>query len=132
MYQVGIARSLRARHALSGDFGDESRPHEHVYRVEWSCAADDLDADGFAVDISLMEQHLEKLAGELDGMFLNELSFFRRIQVSVENLSRYLFDTLMACLDANLRIRISTSEIKVWESETAWASYSNKPGVGSS
>ena len=131
MYSVGITNSLRASHALSGDIGDETLPHEHEYRVEWRCSADDLDGNGFAVDISAMELLLDELVRELDGRFLNELPFFRGIQVSVENLSRYLLESLFARLDRPSCKSITSSEIRIWESDTAWASYCSAPeGAG--
>lgn len=132
MYKVGITGSLAIRHALSGDFGEESRPHGHIYRIEWIFSARELGEDGFALDISLLEQARDSLLLRLDGAFLNEIPFFSGIQVSVENFARYALQELLGELEGltPLSARLFKTELKVWENETAWASYSrNVPGL---
>lgn len=137
LYQVGIKRKFVARHYLVGDFGDESRPHEHVYTAEWICSAEGLDTSGFAVDISIMESALEQVLKGISGRLLNELEFFQGwkpgeepgcqsgCQPSVENVARFILTELFGLLE---RLRYDTSmiteaEVRIWESETAWASY---------
>jgi 6-pyruvoyl-tetrahydropterin synthase len=126
MYQVGIRDRFRAVHFLRGDFGEESLPHDHQYLVEWSCAAERLDGNGFAVDIALMQELLAGLLARLAGHSLNDLQFFRERQASVENLAAWLHRELEGGLEErgypveNLR----ESRVVVWESDTAWASFS--------
>jgi 6-pyruvoyl-tetrahydropterin synthase len=125
MYKVGITGQLTIRHALTGDYGDESRPHSHVYRIEWIFTARGLGADGFALDISRMERARDRVVSRLDGVFLNALSFFSGIQVSVENFARFFLDELMSELESQGPVGelLSGVELKVWESDIAWASY---------
>ena len=128
MYNVGVVRNWQIRHALSGDFGDETIPHSHEYRVEWSLQVDALDDNGFAFDISTMQEKLDELIEDLNGKFLNDFPFFTGIQVSVENTCRYLSKVLMKGLTDTERSDIIRSEIRIWESETAWASFASPPG----
>lgn len=125
MFEVGIRNRLRAVHFLRGDFGEETLPHAHEYLVEWIVGTDTLDANGFAVDIALMEKLLGSLAVELDGTTLNELEFFDRRQVSVENLAAYLHERLFAALEGRSYPveGIVSSRVQVWESDTAWAAH---------
>jgi 6-pyruvoyl-tetrahydropterin synthase len=125
MYEVGVRGRLRAVHYLRGDFGEESRPHEHAYRLEWECSADGLDANGFAVDIALMEGLLRRIAVELDGATVNDLPFFRDRQASVEGLAEYLHGRLLEGLHHGgpATPGLRGSRLKVWESETAWAAH---------
>ncbi len=126
MFAVGIRRELRARHSLGEEFGpEEAVPHGHAYVVEWRCSAAALDGHGFAMDIALMERVLEEVLGSIAGSYLNELPFFRQRPVSVENLALHLHGRLMDELaSAGMdRAGLAGSEVVVWESQTAWASY---------
>ena len=90
MYRVGIKQNFEAYHFLMGDFGDEARPHSHLYTAHWIMDVMTLDADGFSMDIALMEELLEVTTGELRGVLLNDLPFFSGKQPSVENTAHYL------------------------------------------
>lgn len=125
MFQVGIKNHFRAGHYLKGDFGEESHPHEHDYVLEWICSTVALDENGFSVDIALMEELLAAAVRAVDGKLLNDFEFFRERQASVENMARFLHRRLFDALEVR-GYPVSTilqSEIRIWESETAWASY---------
>jgi 6-pyruvoyltetrahydropterin/6-carboxytetrahydropterin synthase len=125
MFQVGIKNRFRAGHFLRGDFGDETQPHEHDYVLEWVCSTAALDENGFSVDIALMEELLAAMMDTIQGKLLNDLEFFRDRQPSVENMARFVHRRLFDALEGR-GYPLSTilqSEIKIWESETAWASY---------
>lgn len=121
MYRVGITGELSISHALVGDYGPESRRHGHRYRVEWILSARALGADGFAVDISRMEAARDSAVSRLDGAYLNDLPFFAGIQPSLENFAAFLQEELLNRLGAPGG-NVYRSELKAWESETAWAS----------
>ena len=125
MYRVGVGGKFMARHALSGDFGEECVEHAHEYVVEVVCTADDLDRNGFSVDIALLEERLERLLMGIDDRFLNEMDFFRGLQPSVENTCRYIHRELGQSLSSSGFDLggVGTCEIILRESPTAWASY---------
>jgi 6-pyruvoyltetrahydropterin/6-carboxytetrahydropterin synthase len=125
MYQVGIRNRFQARHFLRGDFAEESSPHEHAYELEWVCATEGLDENGFSVDIALLEELLEAEVGSVRGVLLNDLEFFRERQPSVENMARFLHQRLMENLRgrAEAASRVVRAELRIWESPQAWASY---------
>ena len=125
MYRVGIKRQLTCSHYLVGDFEEESRPHSHVYTVEWSCSSGGLDENGFSVDISLLEATLEMILNRVTGKLLNDFPFFQDKQTSVEYFAVFLYDQLVGKLEESGFDfkRIEGSEIRIWESDSAWASY---------
>jgi 6-pyruvoyltetrahydropterin/6-carboxytetrahydropterin synthase len=123
MYQVGIRNRLQASHFLRGDFGPESSPHEHGYVLEWICRTESLDENGFAVDIALMEELLQREVDGVRGRILNDLEFFRTLQPSVENMARFFHRRLSDALQARGVTGITGAELKIWESDSAWASY---------
>jgi 6-pyruvoyl-tetrahydropterin synthase len=123
MYATGITTHLTVFHAMRGDFGAEAHPHFHPYLVEWIVYTDQVDENGFATDISAMEAVLTALTEKLGGAFLNSLPFFREEQTSLENLARYLHNELGEGLRERSVPRGREMEVRIWESENAWASY---------
>lgn len=125
MYRAGVSRSYTARHALRGDFGDESVPHSHPYVVEWMCETAHLDENGFSVNIAAVEAALEAVLGRIDDVLLNDLEYFRERQPSLENLATYLHRELSRELPEHGQdlAAIRNSEVRIWESDTAWASF---------
>jgi 6-pyruvoyltetrahydropterin/6-carboxytetrahydropterin synthase len=125
MYHVGITGSLPIRHSLLGDYGEESRPHEHTYRIEWIYSAVSLSVEGFAVDIARMEAARDAVLARISGVYLNDLPFFANRQPSVENFAAFLSAELEAEIAAggHLGDAVVHVELRVWENETAWASF---------
>ena len=125
MYKVGIKNKFRASHFLVGDFAEETQPHEHEYVVEWICVTNVLDEHGFSVNIAVMEEELQNLIDDIQGRLLNDLEFFKDRQVSVENMAHYIHTALVQALNhRNLSLEsIVEFQVKIWESETAWAAY---------
>jgi 6-pyruvoyl-tetrahydropterin synthase len=125
MFQAGVKKKFLARHFLRGDFDEETVAHSHDYLVYWRVATEDLDENGFSVDIALMEELLEGFLAEHKEKLLNDLPFFHNRQASVENTALYLHRKLSEGLeqhgvDPKPFIEM---EVTIWESEEAWASY---------
>jgi len=126
MFATGIQQNLQARHYLQGDFGEESQPHSHPYRVELICRTSKLDANGFSTDIDFLESSLRSILTEIDNVLLNDLPYFKDRQPSLENLCVYIFEKMLfmsrSAVEqvADLPQEI---EIRIWESATAWASF---------
>jgi 6-pyruvoyl-tetrahydropterin synthase len=128
MYEVGVRGPVSAAHFLRGDFGDETRPHAHRYLVDWECGVAKVDANGFAVDIALMEKLLAGAAEGLAGVLLNDLLFFRERQPSVEHFAEYLHGLLLDGLRRSPAgaPALHHSRVRVWESDTAWAAHATE------
>ncbi len=131
MYRTGVQRRFTARHALVGDFGDESTPHTHSYLVEWIRESRDLDENGFATDIAAMEAALEDELTAIDDRLLNDMPFFAQIQTSLENVCRFLHSRLETNLIHRTGDRDASDQdnsvVRIWENDSAWASYEASP-----
>jgi len=123
MFATGIQQNLQAHHYLQGDFGEESQPHSHPYRVELICRSSSLDENGFSTNIDLLESSLSNALEKIDQVLLNDLPFFKNRQPSLENLCVYIFRSL----ETKVGDSVQEIEIKIWESPRAWASYIGAP-----
>ena len=122
MFRAGVKSRLRAVHALPREGGSEASPHAHDYVIEWSCATGALDEKGYSVDISELKRCLGEVCRALDGADLNALPFFSSRAPSVENVAVFVTSELRRLL-GTAASGIGRSEITIWESEDAWASY---------
>lgn len=126
MFATGIQQNLQARHYLQGDFGEESQPHSHPYQVELICRTPKLDSNGFSTDIDFLESSLSRILTEIDNVLLNDLPYFKDRQPSLENLCVYIFERMLFMSRSGEEKSVGLPqeiEIRIWESATAWASY---------
>jgi 6-pyruvoyltetrahydropterin/6-carboxytetrahydropterin synthase len=123
VFSAGIRDRLRAVHSLAGAGPDEAVSHAHDYVIGWSCATAQLDEHGYSVDIAHLKRCLADLCRRLQDTDLNGLPFFADRPPSVENLAVFAAAELRRSLGDAAR-RITRCEITVWETEDAWASYS--------
>ena len=120
-YTVAVLRELTASHFLiGGDWGRENEPHAHDYRVEASFSGDALDRHGYLVDISVVEQHLDKIVERYRGRMLNDLPELEGRNPSLERFARLLAEGMARALAPE---NLDALSIKLWESPTAFATY---------
>ena len=123
MFASSVRESLQARHFLKGDFGDESVPHRHPYLIEVVSRTKRLDDNGFSTDIAVLHETLYQVLGRIQNVLLNNLPFFLDKQTSLENLCVYLHREMTENLRKQPTALPEELEIRIWESDTAWASY---------
>lgn len=121
MYQLCLQGSFMAFHYLvGGDWGPENDTHSHPYRVEWILEGPSLDQYGYLVDLTDLESRLEAVCERYRGMVLNDLPEFQGLNPSLEHFARLVNERLTRDLS---HAGLEASELRLWESPTAWASF---------
>ncbi len=121
MYTLGLSRDFKARHFLvGGDWGPENDPHEHAYRVEIRLASEALDQHGYIVDLDDLNPLLDRVVDRYQDRLLNDLPEFAGLNPSIEHLSRFFFQRLADGLEGQ---DVKLIEVRIWETDKAWASY---------
>lgn len=121
MYRLSFQRDFSARHHLiGGDWGAENLPHAHAYRLELRLEGPSLDEHGYLVDLVEVEGVLEAQVARVRDRSLNDLPEFHGLNPSLEHFARILAQALAAALPGG---RIAVLEVRIWESDAAWASY---------
>ncbi len=125
MYSIGMQLSFRARHFLTGgDWGPENQLHHHDYRVEWILEGPELDRHGYLLDLTAVETILDGVVSAVKDQTLNDLPPFLGLNPSVERLTKFLSDRLIAGRSQwDPEKRLTTSLVKVHENASAWASW---------
>ena len=121
LFSVGILRDFVALHFLiGGDWGRENQPHSHHYRMEAIFEGDRLDRHGYLLDIAEVEPRLDGVVERYRDRMLNELPEFAGENPSLERFARIIADRIVTDLPAG---SVDAITLKLWESETAFASY---------
>ncbi|MCS3750071.1 6-pyruvoyltetrahydropterin/6-carboxytetrahydropterin synthase [Salinibacter ruber] len=121
MYELMVRRDFVAQHYLTvPDCGPENEWHSHHFDVEVALEGDELNEHGYLVDIVEVEDALEALVDRYEDATLNDLPEFERLNPSIEHFSRIFCTALTEQLNT---ARLETVTVKIWEDDTAWASY---------
>ncbi|MDX1601115.1 MAG: 6-carboxytetrahydropterin synthase [Anaerolineales bacterium] len=122
MYQLCLQRDFRAQHYLiGGDWGPENDVHGHDYRIELRLSGESLDEHEYLVDLVEVERHLDAEVDKYRGRVLNDLEPFSDRNPSLELFARIMSQALAERIAAP---QIREIEVRLWENEQAWASYS--------
>jgi len=120
MYEVKIKADFSAAHNLREVGGKCESLHGHNFAVEVVVESESLDEGGMVIDFRLLKAKAKEVLDTLDHRYLNELSFFRNLNPSSENLAAYIFGEVSRRIDhGSRRVR----RVSVWESETSRATY---------
>jgi 6-pyruvoyltetrahydropterin/6-carboxytetrahydropterin synthase len=124
MYALTLQRNFRARHYLiGGDWGPENDPHSHDYRVEIRLRARDLDANGYLIDLDDLERFVDTCVAYYRGMLLNDSPDFDGVNPSIERFAKRFHTRFLKQIGPH---RFQAVEIRIWETDEAWASYQEK------
>jgi 6-pyruvoyltetrahydropterin/6-carboxytetrahydropterin synthase len=119
MFEICVSHTFPAAHFLREHPGKCAKLHGHNYRVEVTVGSPTLDRIGLVMDFADMKRALRTLCEKLDHELLNEIPPFDTLNPSAENIALFFYQQLNAVAAQPARI----TEVKVWESDTAWAAY---------
>jgi 6-pyruvoyltetrahydropterin/6-carboxytetrahydropterin synthase len=124
MFEASVEETFAAGHALRGYHGKCENVHGHNYRVRVLVAGEELDAAGLLIDFVDLKQILRRIIERLDHQFLNDVPPFDELNPSAENMARYFHQEMTRQLDGAARPNpVRVAEIKIWETDTATATY---------
>jgi 6-pyruvoyltetrahydropterin/6-carboxytetrahydropterin synthase len=120
MFTLCVKDSFSAAHRLEDYHGKCEELHGHNFLVEALFEGKNLDTCGMAIDFKILKDYLKDILGGLDHKYINDVPFFKKRASSSEYLAMYVYGELKRKV-GNGPVRLT--EVRVWESETAWASY---------
>jgi 6-pyruvoyltetrahydropterin/6-carboxytetrahydropterin synthase len=124
MFEVFVEETFAAGHALRNYKGKCENVHGHNYRVRVTVEGESLNEAGLLVDFSELKRLLRASIEKLDHVFLNDVAPFDRINPSAENMARHFYQEIAQGLTDGARPHpVRVAEVKVWETDTAAATY---------
>ena len=131
MYKVKIISQFSAAHFLRNYKGKCEVLHGHNWKVEVLTSSLKLNSSGMVMDFSDLKKITSNVLEELDHRYLNELDYFsaeggsasggKGQNPSSEEIAKYIFDKLKDEIAAK---GCKLEKVRVWETETSCASYS--------
>ncbi len=131
MYKISVIQFFSAAHFLRNYKGKCESLHGHNWKVEAVATGKELDSAGMVMDFGELKKITAKVLDELDHCNLNDLDYFsakggpasggKERSPSSEEIARYIYIKLKEEISAK---GIRLEEIKVWETDTSCASYS--------
>ncbi|MEN6617164.1 MAG: 6-carboxytetrahydropterin synthase QueD [Syntrophorhabdus sp.] len=112
--------SFAAAHRLVGYKGKCEELHGHNFTVEVLVAGEKLGDDGMLIDFHVIKGYLQEILEVLDHKYINDIPFFAERASSAEYIALYIYHEMEKRLAAE---PVTTKEIKVWESDKAYAAY---------
>ncbi|KJJ85710.1 queuosine biosynthesis protein QueD [Candidatus Omnitrophus magneticus] len=119
MFTVKIKSDFSGAHNLRGYKGKCEDLHGHNWYIEVEAVSEELDSLGMVIDFKEMKKVLDSILNELDHKYLNEISYFEKINPTSENIARYLYDKISPFFQKG-----KISKVTVWETDSSMASYS--------
>ncbi|WP_366921864.1 6-carboxytetrahydropterin synthase QueD [Metallumcola ferriviriculae] len=119
MYVLTVKKRFSAAHLLNNYQGKCANLHGHTWLVEINVFGSELDDKGMLLDFGYLKGQLEKLVGDYDHRYLNELPDFHEVNPTAENMARIIFDKVKEFLPKH----VSVDCVTVWESPDASAVY---------
>ena len=120
MFTLCVKDSFAAAHRLESYRGKCEALHGHNFRVEALFEGEELNKEGMLVDFAVLKGHVKEALSALDHTDLNEIPFFKERASSSEYLAVYIYNSLGALTQEGV---VTVREVRVWESDTACASY---------
>ncbi len=120
MFTLCVKDSFAAAHRLVGYKGKCEELHGHNFAVEVFVSGDTLADDGMLVDFHTIKGHLQNVLDVLDHKYINDIPFFSERASSAEYIAMYIFTEMEKRMGQD---HVSVREVRVWESERAYASY---------
>jgi len=120
MFTLCVKDSFSAAHRLEDYHGKCEELHGHNFTVEAFFTGEEPEKSGMVIDFKILKGCLKKVIADLDHKYLNDIPFFQQRACSSEYIATYIYNELRALMENRT---VLLKEVRIWESETAWASY---------
>ncbi len=120
MFTLALRRKFIAYHHVASEMGAESSVRSHLYMLEVMLEAEELDSEGYVLDMDALEAELDDLIAPYAHKNLSQTDAFEGRTPTLERFAQVLGDTLNESLYAPHLTAIS---IRLWRDEDAWALY---------
>jgi 6-pyruvoyltetrahydropterin/6-carboxytetrahydropterin synthase len=121
MYKIKVQSHFSSAHNLKGYKGKCEELHGHNWRVEIVVISEDLDDTGMVMDFKALKDLLRETLGGLDHKYLNDVSYFKDVNPTSENIAKYIYEDIL-----RKKPDLKLAEVTVYETDTSSATYSKE------
>ncbi len=118
MYELSIKGDFAAAHFIEGHEGKCKNLHGHTWKVEVAIISDQLNDIGIVADFAILKKQLRETLEKIDHICLNELSYFKEVTPTAENIAKYIYWNFKKVIEP-----LTIKHVQVWESDTSSVTY---------
>jgi 6-pyruvoyltetrahydropterin/6-carboxytetrahydropterin synthase len=123
VYAIAQRRAFITQHILPNASGRETEFHSHPYEVEIALFGEELDENGYLVDLDEINAVMNGLIDHFQDKTLNELPEFNGLNPSLENFARIFWENYVSSINTSNLIEV---RVRLWENENAYAAFEGK------
>ena len=120
MFEVSVVMDFSAAHNLRGYRGKCEALHGHNWKVQVNLQAEKLDKIGMVTDFKVIKEKLKEILALLDHKYLNQLSYFKKINPTSENIAKLIYGKMKERLRNS---SVAVHSVKIWETDNSYATY---------
>ena len=120
MFTLCVKDGFAAAHRIEDYNGKCEDLHGHNFVVEALFTGRELGRGGMLVDFAVLKNHLKDVLDRLDHKYINDIPFFKERASSSEYMAMYIFGEMKRLVEG---LGLAVKEVRVWESEKAFAAY---------
>jgi 6-pyruvoyltetrahydropterin/6-carboxytetrahydropterin synthase len=118
VFEIRVEDNFSSAHRLREYKGKCEALHGHNWKVEIFIESENLDKIGIVTDFKKIKKLLSQVLEKLDHAFLNDITYFKNVNPTSENIAKYIFVKLQE-KDKKLNLK----KVTVWESDNSAASF---------
>ncbi len=118
MFELSIKSDIASAHFLRGYEGKCKNLHGHTWKIEVFIRGENPDEVGMVADFYILKKKLSVFLDTIDHICLNDLSYFREVNPTTENIAKYIYDYFSKDIKPS-----RLSKVKVWESDITCVTY---------
>jgi 6-pyruvoyltetrahydropterin/6-carboxytetrahydropterin synthase len=120
VFRLFVCDTFAAAHRLELYHGKCEALHGHNFKVEALFEGEKLGPEGMLLDFAVLKGHLRSITADLDHKYVNDIPFFKERASSSEYLAFYIYGRLEELVEKE---GVTIREVRVWESDNAYAAY---------
>jgi len=120
MYEISVEKDFDAAHFLRGYQGKCEALHGHRFKVAATVRTDKLNDIGLGYDFTELKRNLDEVLARFDHTCLNDITPFKRLNPSSENIATTIYRELKRKLKG---APVVITAIEVWESPQSRVTY---------
>ncbi len=120
MFTLALRKKFIAHHTSAIEIDPEHPIRSHLYILEVMLETEELDSEGYVLDLEALEAEVEEILSQYANKSLNDTPAFQNRIPTLEAFAQVLGDAINESLYAP---NLTALSVRLWRDEQAWAMY---------
>jgi len=120
MFTLALRKKFIAHHHAAPEIDADHPIRSHLYLLEVMLETEDLDSEGYVLDLDELEAEVDDILAQYAHKNLNDTEAFRGRVPTLEAFAQVLGDAINESLYAP---NLTALSVRLWRDEKAWALY---------